>query len=78
MMKTIQNKLHLNKVDIESMNHQKNEDTSTLSSMNIFEYVVKPQQNAAKRTFNNRKSNKNLINFGAVAILSAILILEQP
>ena len=38
-------------------------------------YVQKPQENAAKMTYNNTKSNKNIINFGGIAILSTIFII---
>ena len=53
------------------MNNQNNEDNST---MDIFEYVVKPHENSAKRNFNNSKSNKNMINLWGVAILGTIFI----
>ena len=38
-------------------------------------YVEKPQENAAKMTYNNTKSNKDIINFGGIAILSTIFII---
>ena len=53
------------------MNNQNNEDNST---MDIFEYVVKPHENSAKRNFNNSKSNKNMINLWGVAILGTLFI----
>ena len=53
------------------MNNQNNEDNST---MDIFEYVVKPHENSAKRNFNNSKSNKSMINLWGVAILGTIFI----
>ena len=68
-MKTIQSA-----VATGSINHQESEDPSTGSAMNILEFVAKPQENAEKMIFNNTKSNKNMINFGGIAILTAIFI----
>ena len=43
--------------------------------MDIFEFVKKGQSNPPKIKLNINKNNKNLINIGGIAILSAIFLL---
>ena len=43
--------------------------------MDIFEFVKKGQPNPPKIKLNINKNNKNLINIGGIAILSAIFLL---
>ena len=63
----------LSAVDIDSTNQAKPEGTS-ISNMDIFEFVGKSPPNIAKMPFNTSKSNKNLINYSGITIFSAIFI----